>query len=397
MPPFNVPRHAAQIIAAIEAVGFEAYLVGGCVRDTLLGRAPSDWDIASSAPPQEIMRIFKKTVPTGLKFGTVTVICDGGNAEVTTFRSEAGYTDFRRPSEIRFCGDIKTDLSRRDFTVNAMAYHPARGLLDPFSGRKDLENRIVRAVGNPSLRFEEDALRILRAFRFAAQLGFEVEAETGKAARDKACLVSNISGERIKSELDRIFMSERPEMSLALASTGALSYLGLEKIADEKNCFRFLPLGLPERWTAFFYFYRPCNAKAIMGKLHFDVQTRENVLRLLFELERDLPAGAIEIKKRLSSGFTPDQYKMYLELRSALTGCDVSDTIHTLFDIEKHGEPYSLKMLEINGGDIINLGVKPGPMLGNILEMLLDAVINAPSLNDKMSLIDLAKQYLRVN
>lgn len=402
MNTFDVPRYVARIMNTIEEAGFECFLVGGCVRDMFLRRMPSDWDITSSAPPQEIMRIFEKTVPTGLKYGTVTVLCDEGKAEVTAYRSESGYGDYRRPSEVHFAGDIKTDLSRRDFTVNAMAFNLSRGFFDPFGGRDDLKKRMIRAVGDPYSRFEEDALRILRAYRFAAQLDFEVESHTLEAARDRAELVAKISGERIKSELDRILMSGNPHWSLALARTGALDFLGSnssEKPCTLNECERLalVPAVPAARFAAFFYLLGTFDPHAAMVKLRFDTRTKDSTQRFLCELEQGFSNGSVQIKKRLSVGFAPEQYEIYLNLRAALTGCDVTDTIADLHKIVTNGEPYSLRMLAVNGSDIMQLGVAPGPSCGRILSVLLDKVIDNPSLNDKKTLLCLAKQVLHVH
>jgi tRNA nucleotidyltransferase (CCA-adding enzyme) len=402
MSTYKAPRYITRIMDTIEVAGFEAYLVGGCVRDMLLGRSPSDWDIASSAPPQEIMRIFKSTVPTGLKYGTVTVLCGEGRAEVTSYRSESGYRDFRRPSEVRFAGDIKTDLSRRDFTVNAMAFNPSHGLFDPFDGRGDIERRMIRAVGAPAARFEEDALRILRAYRFAAQIGFEIESGTLKAAGDNAGLVAKISGERIKCELDRILMSGRPQWAFALAQTGALGFLGLNRgeiPITLTGCggLALAPAVSAARWAAFLYIVRIFDPRAFMEKLRFDTLTKEGALCLLRELEQEPVNDAVQIKKRLSAGFTPEQYEVYLNLRAALLDCDVAGAIAVLHRITAQGEPYSLRMLAVNGGDIMSLGVPPGPMCGRMLAALLDKVIGDPSLNDRKTLICLAKQAWHVH
>lgn len=395
---FEPPAFALSIIEKIESAGYEAYLVGGCVRDMLLSRVPSDWDIASSALPQDIMRIFPKTVPTGLKYGTVTVIFDEGKAEVTTFRSESSYSDHRRPDGVNFCSNIEKDLSRRDFTINAMAYSPRRGFIDPFDGRSDIKNRKIRAVGNPGKRFEEDALRILRAFRFAAQLGFEIDRETLKAANDKAFLVAKISYERIRNELNRIFESDNPHIAFEITANGILDFCGIksnENLPDTAgDCLDMTPPSLSSRWAAFFYLLKTDNVKSVLEKLRFDNLTKHKVLKLLAELELKLPSTPIDIKRRLANGLSPDFYAEYLNLYSAINYVDVSSQLDMLDEIIRRGEPFTQKMLAINGNDLIENGVASGPDCGRILRSLLDIVISNPSLNDKKTLLTLAKRTL---
>lgn len=395
---FEPPAFAISIIEKIESAGYEAYFVGGCVRDMLLSRNPSDWDIASSALPQDIISIFPKTVPTGIKYGTVTVITDEGKAEVTTFRSESSYSDHRRPDGVSFCSNIENDLSRRDFTVNAMAYSPRRGFIDPFGGRLDIKNKKLRAVGNPSERFEEDALRILRAFRFAAQLGFEIDCGTLKAAKEKAFLTAKISTERIRNELNRIFESNNPQIAFEIVANGILDFCGIkskENLQDTANdCLRSTPLSLPSRWAAFFYLLKTRNVKAILEKLHFDNHTKNKVLKLLSELKLKLPMTPVDIKKRLANDFSPEFFTEYLNLYSALNNIDLSSQLSILNEIIERGEPFTQKMLAINGNDLIENGVASGPDCGRILRSLLDIVISNPSLNDKKTLLTLAKRTL---
>lgn len=200
----ELPPFVEEICLHLENAGYEAFAVGGCVRDILMGRAPGDYDVATAAPPEEIQRIFLHTVPTGIAHGTVTVLTENGQAEVTTFRTDGKYSDKRRPDSVTFVSDIKTDLARRDFTVNAMAYSPGRGFYDPFGGSEDIKKKCLRAVGVPVVRFSEDALRILRLYRFSAQLSFEIEPGTAKAALEKAELLSFVSAERIFTEISKL-------------------------------------------------------------------------------------------------------------------------------------------------------------------------------------------------
>ena len=223
----NFPCYAHKCIETIEKNGFEAYFVGGCVRDSLLGKEAKDIDITTSAKPDDIINIFENTVPTGIKHGTVTVIIDGFAIEVTTYRTENTYKDSRHPESVNFVSTIDEDLSRRDFTINAMAYSPSRGLVDLHNGTSDLDQSLIRTVGNPFSRFDEDALRILRAFRFSSTLDFEIEENTLSAAKKLAHNLEHISGERIFSELKKLAGGFRPEILNDLVCTGALKPFGI--------------------------------------------------------------------------------------------------------------------------------------------------------------------------
>lgn len=398
MNTFEIPRHAAFIIDRLEKAGYEAYLVGGCVRDALLGREPADWDIASSAPPEALLGLFEKALPTGLAYGTVTVVCGGQNFEVTAFRAEADYTDGRRPAMVSFGADVNADLARRDFTVNAMAYHPARGFIDPFGGRADLGRRLIRAVGDPGERLDEDALRILRAFRFASQLGFEIEPCTLAAARERASLVGRLSGERVRGELERILLSPRPQFALEVLRLGALERFGFPKKEPEKildgrfKAVASAPESPAARWAALFCLALPDDAENSARLLRLDNATAMDALRLFRELPLALPESPTGIKLRLSEGFLPRLYGDFLSLKGALEGIDVSREKAELRKIIENGEPYSLKMLAVSGEDLLELGIARGPQCGRMLRELLRDVIENPSKNDKNTLIALAKQ-----
>ena len=208
----KMPVQAQKIIKRLEEAGHEAYIVGGCVRDSILGKHPADWDITTSASPVEIKELFSYTIDTGIEHGTVTVMADHQPFEVTTYRVDGKYEDHRRPKEVHFTKSLEEDLLRRDFTINAMAYSDTKGLVDLYGGRADLEEGIIRCVGNASERFDEDALRILRALRFQAQLGFQIEEETKAAIRRQARFLKDISAERIRVELDKLLVSDHPEV-----------------------------------------------------------------------------------------------------------------------------------------------------------------------------------------
>ena len=229
----KIPFRVEKIINALEEKGFEAYAVGGCIRDSIIGRLPSDWDIATSALPEEVSLCFNKTYATGILHGTITVIIEEQAFEVTTFRTEEGYSDFRRPDKVNFVRSLEEDLKRRDFTINAMAYNPTKGLIDLFDGAKDIKAGIIRSVGDPKERFSEDALRLLRAVRFAARLGFEIENITAEGIEACAKLITKISKERIREELTGILMSENPDYIERLYDYGVLNYI----LPELSKCF----------------------------------------------------------------------------------------------------------------------------------------------------------------
>ncbi|MBQ5360668.1 MAG: CCA tRNA nucleotidyltransferase, partial [Lachnospiraceae bacterium] len=208
----HIPENASRIIDVIQQAGYEAYVVGGCVRDSVMGRKPNDWDITTSALPTDVKALFKRTVDTGLKHGTVTVLMGGESFEVTTYRIDGEYGDGRHPDQVTFTASLEEDLKRRDFTINAMAYNYTAGLVDLFDGREDLRRKCIRAVGDPEKRFSEDALRILRAVRFAAQFGFGIEPETAGAIRELAPTLQKVSAERIRDELNKLLVSDHPEL-----------------------------------------------------------------------------------------------------------------------------------------------------------------------------------------
>ena len=216
----TIPEKAEKILRKLEANGYEAYVVGGCVRDSILGRRPDDWDITTSARPEQVKALFARTVDTGLKHGTVTVLMDKEGFEVTTYRLDGDYEDGRHPKEVSFTASLKEDLKRRDFTINAMAYHPDRGLVDLFRGMDDMADKVIRCVGDPLERFQEDALRILRAVRFSAQLGFSIEEKTRRGIEKLAPNLKLVSAERIQTELVKLLVSPHPDYLRTAYETG---------------------------------------------------------------------------------------------------------------------------------------------------------------------------------
>ena len=232
----RVPKNVENIIGTLESHGYEAYAVGGCVRDTMLGREPQDWDITTSARPQEVKALFRRTIDTGIEHGTVTVMIGGEGYEVTTYRIDGKYSDSRHPESVTFTPELREDLRRRDFTINAMAYNDRAGVQDLFCGQEDLDAHVVRAVGEPEERFREDALRIMRCVRFAAQLGFEIDPATYAAAEKLSGTLDNISRERIREELLKILVSDHPDYVTLLQDIGALKTV----FPEFEKCRRFI-------------------------------------------------------------------------------------------------------------------------------------------------------------
>ena len=384
-----IPDFVREILRTLENAGCEAWLVGGCVRDMRLGRRPSDYDIATSAAPEETTRLFEKTVPTGVRYGTVTVLAGEGRAEVTTFRGESGYTDARRPSEIFFGVGIAGDLARRDFTVNAMALHPDRGLFDPYDGIGDLRRRCIRAVGDPHTRFAEDALRILRAYRFAAQLGFDIDGATGAAALASMARTANLSGERIRAELERILLSPRPSYALRLAGDGLFAALGMTACArtgeKEASALDDSPRSLRARWAVFLTL-AGLPADGIFTRLKFDNQTRRDVRVLLRELSSPPPADAAGIRRHLKDT-APPLFDEYLRLSSVLEDTDTAPQREMLAGILARNEPYTRAMLAVAGADLRAAGIAPGPAYARTLDSLLEQVIADPQANRRPVLL----------
>ena len=251
MEKFQIPVLVGRCCDRLREAGFAAHPVGGCVRDLLLGRTPGDWDVTTSAHPERVQELFDHTVPTGIKHGTVTVIEDGIAIEVTTFRTESGYGDGRHPDSVRFDTDLNGDLARRDFTVNAMALDEHLNVIDPFGGCGDLSQKFIRAVGEPERRFSEDALRILRGVRFAAQLGFEVEQHTACAMKNCAPLVDKVAAERIKTEVEKILLSPNPQRVGELVALGVLDRFHRDWLPCDWQELRNVECIPVERWRAF--------------------------------------------------------------------------------------------------------------------------------------------------
>ncbi len=384
-----IPPEIKFIIDRLGDNGFEAYLVGGCVRDMLMDITPHDYDITTSSPPEIIPSLFNKTVPTGIKHGTVTVINGGFAAEVTTYRADGEYSDHRRPRSVTFVKSLKEDLARRDFTVNAIAYNENEGIKDFFGGRKDIKNKILRAVGNPEKRFTEDALRILRLFRFACVLGFTPEAETLKAALNCAPLLESISAERISSELRKAVNGKNPAALKPLTDIGGLQFIGIKNPDYSK----ILPLqGTGLALFGFLY----SSADDLMSALKFlkpsnkEKKLYENILTLL---SLPFPQSKTEIKEML---FKTDliSVEKYLYFKSTYFGSNTENALSMLREILENGEPYRISDLKIGGKNLINMGIS-GEKIGETLEYLRQCVTADPALNRREILLQKSEKFNR--
>ncbi|MCD7708944.1 MAG: CCA tRNA nucleotidyltransferase [Clostridiales bacterium] len=440
----ELPRDVIQIIDALQDAGFEAYAVGGCVRDALLGRAPSDWDITTSAFPDDMHSIFPRTVDTGVEHGTVTVLVGQNAYEVTTYRIDGPYEDGRHPSSVTFTRSLTEDLRRRDFTINAMAYSPSEGLVDIFGGADDLQRKIIRCVGNPHDRFGEDALRMLRAVRFAAQLGFSIDGATRDAIRELSGNLEKVSAERIQAELVKLLVSDNPEEMRTAWELGltAVFLPEFDRMMDtpqnnRHHCYSvgehvlhalsavrpdkvmrlavlLHDIGKPDCVTVgedgqdHFHGHPELSAQmahGIMRRLKFDNDTTEQVCALV-RWHDTRPEPTDKSVRRMASRVGAERLPDLLELQRAdVMAQSVEGRAEKLERIDKVEEVFEkLKAenqcmkkseLAINGHDIIALGASPGPGLGAIIDRLFEQVLDEPDLNTREQLLELAKAEMQ--
>ena len=371
------PKYVLNILCALDSAGHRAVLAGGCVRDNLLGRRPSDWDIASSASPEEVLALFPRCVPTGIKHGTVTVLSGGGSVEVTAFRAEGGYSDHRRPDSVSFGCPLEADLARRDLTVNAMAMDAAGEITDPFGGRDDLRRRLLRCVGEPERRFDEDALRMLRTVRFSAQLGFEIEPRTLEAIRALAHLASGLSAERVRDELLKTLRSPAPGLVWQLVDIGLLgACLAPGDASAPREALDVLPI-----YARLAHFCRDLelggyimSTDRFLAALRFDGETLRRT------------ASAVEVLKSGSR-----DWKRLLRDHGEAAILAAHPKNRALRAVLRSGECWELSSLAIGGRELAALGYS-GPELGRELRRLLDHVIDCPADNRADILCKLAER-----
>ena len=389
----NLPPDAAQILNTLNENGYEAYIVGGCVRDSILGRIPQDWDITTSALPEETKALFDHTFDTGIQHGTITVVLHHENYEVTTYRVDGEYADCRHPDAVSFTADLTEDLLRRDFTMNAIAYHPTEGFRDPFCGQADIAAQTIRGVGNPALRFQEDALRMLRCVRFAAQLGFTIESETWAALCDNTPLIQKISVERIREELQKLWLSPFIKQMPLLWESGLLAQieprLSSQLLARRKLFLEELalcPKDILMRWCIVLQEYSPAEAKAFLKRMKFDTRSLQRICLLLEALAKDVPTEAYPLRK-LAGTIGIDALKQLLQLQAILRPTSPhAESSVALTHILADGDCLTLKNLALSGKDLMALGASHGKELGVLLAELLDIVLQAPEKNTKEAL-----------
>ena len=386
------PKYVRQVLLTLQARGHLAYLVGGCVRDIILGVRPQDWDVCTSAQPQEISDIFPSSRPTGIKHGTVSVCQSSHWIEVTTFRSEGGYSDHRHPDAVSFVGDLTADLSRRDFTMNAIALPPDGLMADPFGGIEDIERRLIRCVGSPELRFEEDALRMLRALRFSARLGFEREEETLAAIRARAPLSALLAAERVRDELEKILLSPAPETAARLIELGLLDGWLERGAVDTARLARIaaLPRKPLPRWAALccILLRSGCigSTESFLLSMKLDSRTVRCCSDCAYILQLDVPSSNVAWK-RLLNRFGVDAVCCAAQCYDVFfgSGCE-----RALKSVLKSGECFSMKHLAVSGDDLLELGLS-GRELGEMLRFLLDYVMEYPENNRRELLLSLAR------
>ena len=434
---------AAALLNALHAAGYAAYAVGGCVRDSLLGRTAHDWDLCTSALPQQVMELFgaEQCIPTGLQHGTVTIKYGGQLYETTTFRTEGSYTDGRHPDAVTFVPDVREDLARRDFTINAMAYNEAEGLVDPFGGQKDLQNGLLRAVGEPQQRFTEDALRILRLYRFAARFGFALDAATARAARQLAPHLDCISAERIQEELAKLLAAPQPGAYLEPAVLAVvLPELTPAALEAAKPVVDACPAGeenLPVRWAALLGALGEADTRRVLKRLRCSNACIEEIAVLVRETAGESVCGSFSEDRPL--GWDPaaagsragDGMARFVSeekapvhvpvhagevairqllgrygLRTVERLCALCAALHpqTAPDcalaaqrarqLEADGVCCRISQLAVNGRDLMAAGIPAGPVLRRVLEALLDGVIHAEYPNEKPALLAAAQKII---
>lgn len=403
----ELPEKVRQIIEQIQKHGFEAYAVGGCVRDSLLGRTPDDWDITTSAKPQEVKAIFPRTIDTGIEHGTVTVMMGKEGFEVTTYRIDGAYLDGRHPESVEFSSNLVEDLKRRDFTINAMAYNEQHGLVDVFEGIEDMQRKVIRCVGNPKERFGEDALRMMRAIRFSAQLGFEIEEETCRAVEELAPTLEKVSMERIQVELVKTLLSAHPDYVRYYQETGLFCDVLPQADVILSGKFKNSTLKLLThakntsvlRYAALFHHAGPDTAKEALKRLKLDNYTVNTVSKLLLYTQKSIEENEPAVRE---ATYTYGKEMMplifahhhaLLDTTEELVGIGMTakrrhlETVEQMYeDIIKRGDCISIKDLDITGNDLMEYGLT-GTQIGKTLKDLLHIVLENPKLNEKETLV----------
>ncbi|HCR85005.1 CCA tRNA nucleotidyltransferase [Muricomes intestini] len=441
----ELPRKVIMIVNNLQLHGYEAFAVGGCVRDSILCRKPEDWDITTSARPEEVKRLFRRTVDTGIEHGTVTVMIGKDGFEVTTYRVDGLYEDNRHPKEVTFTANLEEDLKRRDFTINAMAYNDEVRLVDVFGGMQDLNHHLIRCVGDPMERFSEDALRILRAVRFSAQLSFPIEGETADAVRKLAPTLNNISAERIQVELVKLLMSDHPELMQDACELGITrvilpewdAMVGVEQhtphhkydVAGHTLCamknvkkdkilrltMLLHDMGKPQMKTTdesgvdHFKGHALVSeeiARKILRRLKFDNDTVKKVTRLVCYHDYRIEATPRNVRRAMNR-IGVELFPYYLAVRMADVKAqspyqrrkkieNIVEMREIYQEILISDQAVTLRQLSVSGKDLLQLGMRPGKQIGDMLNELLELVIDEPEMNDKDKLCSYVKEKLGI-
>jgi tRNA nucleotidyltransferase (CCA-adding enzyme) len=441
----ELPRKVIMIINNLQLHGYEAFAVGGCVRDSILCRKPEDWDITTSARPEQVKRLFRRTIDTGIEHGTVTVMIGKDGFEVTTYRVDGQYEDSRHPREVTFTANLEEDLKRRDFTINAMAYNEEVRLVDVFGGMRDLNHHLIRCVGDPMERFSEDALRILRAVRFSAQLAFPIEKETAKAVRELAPTLKNISAERIQVELVKLLTSDHPELIQDACELGITKVIlpewddmvkveqntphhkydvaehtlqAMKNVKKDKILrltMLFHDMGKPSMKTTdeegvdHFKGHALVSeeiARRVLRRLKFDNDTVKKVTRLVCYHDYRIEATPKNVRRAMNR-IGVDLFPYYLAVRMADVKAQSPyqrrkkiENIVTMREIYQevliNEQCVTLRDLEIGGRELMQLGIQPGRQMGDLLNELLELVIDEPEMNEKEKLCNYVKEKLAI-
>lgn len=401
----ELPKDVRYIIDILTQNGYEAYAVGGCVRDSILGRVPGDWDITTSALPQQVKALFRRTIDTGIQHGTVTIMLGKNGYEVTTYRIDGKYEDSRHPESVEFTPNLEEDLKRRDFTINAMAYNDENGVVDIFGGIDDIRNRIIRCVGNAHDRFTEDALRILRAVRFSAQLGFEIDKATKDAARELAPTLVKISRERIHTELNKLLLSDNPDYFSVVYELGVMKVIISElegvnsgDIDRLKVLIKRTKPCLPERYAALLSVIEKDKTRAVLKGLKLDNATISMAVKLVEYLGITPALTEPQMRHYINEVGKEDALRVIdfnLSFADESMHEEYTDMRKLCAHVLERGDCTSLKELDVTGKDLVDAGFEAGKQLGELLNSLLTEVLDNPSLNDRNYLLGRAKELGR--
>ncbi len=384
----KLPKNVDFILKELNKNGYEGYIVGGCVRDYLMGTEPHDYDITTSALPEEVKSIFSHTVDTGIQHGTVTVVIDKIGYEITTYRIDGEYKDNRHPEEVIFTDKLSGDLSRRDFTVNAIAYNPLNGYVDLFNGRDDINKKIIRGVGVPAKRFQEDALRMMRAVRFSAQLDFSIEENTLKALKDNADLIENISIERIREEFFKLLLSNHNERLDILLNSGMTEYF-LPEILNRKYDYskiNGLSKDIVVRLSYVLSHIDSKNVNKIMKRLKTDNKTGAAVTNIVKYVDYKITD---DYSMRKLINLTGENTLSLIEVMGALNNSDMINEVNIYNRVKN--DCCTLKSLDLTGNDLMSIGIK-GKEIGEVLNKALDLVMKEPDKNNREVLLNIIKE-----